>query len=51
MISIPITISGIPAILWGGKSDEIYIYVHGKLSRKENARGLAEIAIRRGIRF
>lgn len=48
MISTPITISGIPAILWGGKSDGIYICVHGKLSRKENARGFAEIATRRG---
>jgi uncharacterized protein len=48
MISTPITISGIPAILWGQKSDRIYIYVHGKLSCKEAARGFAEIATRWG---
>ncbi len=49
MIAKPLKISGIPAILWGGKSDGIYIYVHGKLSCKENAEGFAEIATRRGF--
>ncbi len=39
-----LSIRGIPAILWGENSDKIYIYVHGKMSRKEYAEGFAEIA-------
>jgi hypothetical protein len=30
-------IDGIPAILWGERSEKIYIHVHGKMSRKEYA--------------
>lgn len=43
-----ITIEGIPAILWGKPSQEIYIHVHGKQSRKEYAEGFAEIAEEKG---
>ncbi|MDD6036856.1 MAG: alpha/beta hydrolase [Lachnospiraceae bacterium] len=41
-------IHGIPAILWGGNSDKIYIHVHGKMSRKEYAESFAEIAEQKG---
>ena len=43
-----IKIERIPAILWGDKSNRIYIYIHGKLSSKEEAEGFAEIAIPKG---
>ncbi len=35
-------IHGIPAIIWGEKSDRVYIYIHGKDSHKEYAERLAE---------
>lgn len=41
-------IKNIPAILWGEKSDRIYIYVHGKMSSKESAEAFAKIACQRG---
>lgn len=41
-------IEGIPAIIWGEKSDKVYIHVHGKMSRKEYAREMAEIAEKKG---
>ena len=41
-------ISGIPAILWGKPSDRGFIYVHGKMSRKEYAETFAEIAEEKG---
>lgn len=41
-------IENIPTILWGEKSDKVYICVHGKMSSKEEAKGFAEIAIERG---
>ena len=41
-------IENIPAILWGKKSNKVYIYVHGKLSSKEEALSFAEKAIRKG---
>lgn len=37
-------IQGIPAILWGKSSDRIYLYVHGKQSRKEYAQSFAALA-------
>jgi len=43
-----LSISGIPAILWGKASDSVYIHVHGKQSRKEYARAFAEIAGEKG---
>jgi len=41
-------IENIPTILWGEKSDSIYISVHGKMSRKEEAHGFAEKATAKG---
>lgn len=43
-----ISINGIPAIVWGEPSDKVWLCVHGKMSSKESAQGLAEIAARRG---
>jgi alpha-beta hydrolase superfamily lysophospholipase len=44
-----LSIDGIPAILWGEESESIYIYVHGKMSSKDDAQGFAEIATQRGF--
>ncbi len=41
-------IGGIPAILWGRPSERIYIYVHGKMSRKEYADDFARTAEEKG---
>lgn len=43
-----IKISNIPAIIWGKKSDKVYIHVHGKMSCKEYAENFAEIAEKNG---
>lgn len=43
-----IRVGNIPAIVWGNKSDKVYVYVHGKMSSKENARDFAEIAEKKG---
>ncbi len=43
-----IRIDAIPAIIWGKPSDNIYIFVHGKMSQKEEAAGFAEIAVNKG---
>ncbi len=37
-------IKDIPAVIWGEKSENAYIYVHGKLSNKESAEAFANIA-------
>lgn len=42
-------IAGIPAVVWGDKSDRAYVYVHGKMSRKEYARDFARIARQKGF--
>jgi len=39
-----LNIEGIPAILWGEKSNNIYIYAHGKMSSKNDAQGFAKKA-------
>ncbi len=44
MIRESFSLSGIPAIAWGGPSDRVYIHVHGKLSRKEYAEAFAAVA-------
>ena len=41
-------IEHIPAILWGEQADKAYIYVHGRMSCKEDAREFAEIATEKG---
>lgn len=43
-----IEIDHIPALVWGEKSDKVYLCVHGKMSSKEAAEGIAEIAVPRG---
>lgn len=43
-----ITINNIPSIVWGEKSDKVYIFVHGKMSSKEAAEAVAEIAEDKG---
>mgnify|MGYP001209219543 CR=1 FL=1 len=48
MLKQAITIESIPAIIWGATSDKVYIFVHGKKSKKEEAEGFAEIAERKG---
>lgn len=43
-----IRIGDIPTIIWGARSDRVYLWVHGKMSRKEKARSFAEIANSKG---
>ena len=43
-----VRIKSIPAVIWGTPSDKVYIFVHGKMSQKEEAEGFAEIATRKG---
>jgi len=43
-----VRIDGIPAVVWGEKSDRVWLCVHGKMSDKESAEGLARIAAERG---
>lgn len=43
-----VRIGGIPAVVWGEKSDRVWLCVHGKMSDKESAEGLARIAAERG---
>ena len=43
-----IKINHIPALVWGEKSDKVYLCVHGKMSSKESAEGIANIAEQRG---
>lgn len=42
------SIEGIPALLWGDDSDRVYLCVHGKMSSKESAEGIAGLAAQRG---
>ena len=48
MKKIRTEINHIPAIVWGEKSDKVYLCVHGKMSSKESAEGIANIAEQRG---
>lgn len=43
-----IEINHIPVLVWGEKSDKVYLCVHGKMSSKESAEGIANIAEQRG---
>jgi pimeloyl-ACP methyl ester carboxylesterase len=43
-----IRITSIPAVIWGSSSDNVYIFVHGKMSQKEDAEGFANIAESKG---
>ncbi|MCR4622140.1 MAG: alpha/beta hydrolase [Clostridiales bacterium] len=49
MIKQALSISGIPALLWGAPSDKVFIHVHGKMSRKEYAETFALIAEGKGF--
>jgi len=48
MHSTKIQINSIPAIIWGTESDKVCLCVHGKMSCKESAEGLAQIAVQKG---
>lgn len=48
MIANRVDIGGIPALIWGEPSDKAYLCVHGKMSSKESAEGIARIAAQRG---
>lgn len=48
MKEINFSIEHIPAVLYGDQSDKIYIYVHGKMGFKEEARSFAQIAVQKG---
>lgn len=41
-------IHNIPAIVWGEKSDKVYLMVHGKMSSKEAAEDFAKLAAQKG---
>lgn len=43
-----IIIGSIPALIWGEPSEQAYIHVHGKQSRKEYAESFAKIAEEKG---
>ncbi|SFH18591.1 hypothetical protein SAMN05660649_04198 [Desulfotomaculum arcticum] len=43
-----INIDGIPSLIWGEKSDKVFIAVHGKMSSKENFTHFASIAESKG---
>ena len=43
-----ITIGNIPVIIWGTPSKKVYIYVHGKMSKKESAEEFSRIANSKG---
>lgn len=43
-----IQIDGIPSIVWGNPSDNLYIYIHGRCGYKEEAEAFADIAGRYG---
>lgn len=44
-----VQVNNIPAILYGSTSDKLYLYVHGKHSRKEEAEQFASIAEKSGF--
>lgn len=48
MLKQPVMIKSIPAVIWVSPSENVYIFVHGKMSQKEEAEGFAKIAARKG---
>ena len=48
MNPLSLSVSGIPALLWGAPSKKVYLFVHGKMSCKESAGEFAEIAAEHG---
>lgn len=47
MLTKKTSIQGIPAILWGAPAEKLYLFVHGKCSRKEDAAPFAELAVKK----
>ena len=41
-------IGGIPALIYGEKADRVWLCVHGKMSSKESAEGIARLAADKG---
>lgn len=41
-------IDGIPSIIYGEKSDKVYLFIHGQNGHKEEAESFAEIALQKG---
>ena len=50
MIKYKFKINNIPAVLWGEKSEKLFIAVHGNMSNKEDTviEILAEEAVKKG---
>ena len=48
MVANRINVGNIPVIVWGEKSEKVYLFVHGKMSSKESAERFAEIASKKG---
>lgn len=48
MLKQTISIESIPATIWGPFSDHVYIFVHGRMSQKEDAEEFANIAENKG---
>jgi alpha-beta hydrolase superfamily lysophospholipase len=48
MIRKSLKIKHIPSILWGKKSEKVYIFVHGRMSCKEDANEFAKIVTKIG---
>lgn len=48
MKSQKFTINSIPAILYGERTDKVYLFIHGKLGHKEEGANLAKIVCRKG---
>lgn len=42
-------VGGLPALVWGEPSERVWLCVHGKMSSKESAEGIARIAAQRGL--
>ena len=48
MLAVKIKLCNIPAIVWGEKSDKVYLFVHGKMASKESAEAFARVAMEKG---
>jgi len=48
MLTERVSIGGIPAVIWGERSDKVYLCVHGKMSSKEAAEYIAVEAEKKG---
>jgi uncharacterized protein len=48
MLQQAVSIESIPTIIWGYPSDDIYIFIHGKMSQKEDAERFANMVESKG---